>query len=102
MEAAGYSVAHVDPRDALADGSDLARTVGKRYHAYFRGTATAAIEDHQVTVIERAGAHSHQDVLRPGSRVWARSKHNAINSAETVDTVGFHLLLPRLLIRKFR
>src|ERR1700738_4035391 len=45
----------------------------------------------QIAVIERARAHSHQDLLRPGPGVLARSQHDPVNAAEAVDAIGFHL-----------
>jgi len=93
VEATGNSVANLDPCDPLADGSDLARAVRKRHDAELCLTATAAFEDHQVAVIERACAHSHQDLLRPGPEILARSQDDAANAAEAVDAMGFHLFL---------
>src|SRR5438132_2436553 len=79
MEATSNSIADLDPRYPIADGCNLTRTVGKRYHAELSRTATAALEDHQVAVVERARAHSHQDLLRPGLRVIARSQDYSVN-----------------------
>jgi hypothetical protein len=52
MEATGNSVANRDPCHAVADRSDLTRTVGERYHAELCRTATAAFEDHQIAIVE--------------------------------------------------
>jgi hypothetical protein len=57
-------------------------------------TSTAAFEDHQVTVIERARAHPHQDLLWRGARIWSRSEHDTVDAAEIIDAIGFHLFLP--------
>src|SRR5260370_39839310 len=94
MEGADDPVTELDPRHPVANGSALARAVGQRHHAELCRTATAAFEDHQIAVVKRAGAHSHQDLLRPGSGIFARSQHDPVNAAEAVDAVGFHLLLP--------
>jgi hypothetical protein len=61
---------------SFANGSDLARAVGKRHDAELCWTATAAFEDHQIAVIERARAHSRQDLVRPGPGIFARSQHD--------------------------
>src|SRR5882762_713767 len=60
MEATGNSVADLDPCYPIADGCNLTRTVRKRRDAELRRTATATFEDHQVAVIERTRARSHQ------------------------------------------
>jgi hypothetical protein len=52
-----------------------------------------AFEDLQIAVIERARAHSHHDLLRPGPGVLARSPHDPVNAAEAVDPISFHLFL---------
>src|SRR5215469_3399600 len=90
MEAAGNSIADLDPRDTRADRCDLAGAIGKRYHAELGRTTTAALQDHQIAVIERARAYLQQDLLRPGLRILARSQHDAVNAAKAVDAVGFH------------
>src|SRR5215468_11049821 len=93
METAGYPVADFDPRHPVADRSDFAGTVGERYHAKLGRTATATFEDHQVAVIERTCPDPHQDLVRPGSRVFGRSPHDPANAAEAVYVIGFHLSL---------
>jgi hypothetical protein len=94
MEGADDPVAKLDPRHPVANGSDLAGAVGKRHDAQFCRTATTGLEDHQIAIIKRARAHSHQDLLRPGQRVLARSQDNSVNAAEGVDAVGFCLFPP--------
>src|SRR5258708_33921525 len=94
MEATGNSIAYLAPRHPVADGCNLARSVGERHDAELRRTATAAFEDHQIPVVERARAHSHQDLLRPEPGVLARSQHDPVNAAEAVDAVGFHPVFP--------
>jgi hypothetical protein len=91
MEGADDPVAKLDPRNAIAKGSDLSGAVGQRHHAELRRTATAAFLDHQIAIVKRARAHSHQDLLQPGPRVLARSQDDTVNAAEVVDAVGFHL-----------
>ena len=76
MEGADNPVAHLDQCHSFANGSDLARAVGKRHDAELCWTATAAFEDHQIAVIERARAHSRQDLVRPGPGIFARSQHD--------------------------
>src|SRR5260370_36945941 len=66
----------------------------KRHDAELCRTTTAAFKDHQIAVVERARAHPHQDLLRSGPRVLARSQDDPVNAAEAVDAVRFHLLLP--------
>jgi hypothetical protein len=63
MKAAGNPVANLDPRNSFADCCDLAGAVGQRHYADLCRTATAAFQDHQVPVVERARAHPHQDLL---------------------------------------
>jgi hypothetical protein len=75
MEGTDDPVADLDPPYPAANGSDLARAVGKRHDAELCWTATAAFEDHQIAVIERARAHSRQDLLRPRPGIFARSHH---------------------------
>src|ERR1700730_19353404 len=96
MEATGNSVANLDPRYTVADDCNLTRAIGERHDAELCRIATAAFEDHQVAVIKRARAHSHQDLLRSRSGVLARPKRDPVNAAEAVDAVGFHLFLLRL------
>ena len=62
--------------------------------AELRRTATAAFEDHQIAVVKRGRAHPHQDLPKPGAWVLVRSQHDAVNTAEAVDAIGFHLILP--------
>src|ERR1700730_9743115 len=94
MEATGNSVADFDPRHPLANGGDLTRAVGKRHDGELCRTSTATLEDHQIPIVERARAHSHQDLLRTGPGVLTRSQHDPVNAAEAVDAVGFHLFPP--------
>jgi hypothetical protein len=56
-------------------------------------TAAATFEDHQIAVVERARAHSHQDLFRPGPGILARSQHDPVNAAEAVDAIARHLFL---------
>src|SRR5258707_6294996 len=91
MEGADDPVAELDPRHLFANGSDLAGPIGKRHDTELCRTTTAAFEDHQIAVVKRARAHSHQDLLRSGPGVLARSQHDPVDA---VDAVGFHLLLP--------
>jgi hypothetical protein len=53
----------------------------------FVGTATAAFEDHQIAVVKRAGAHSHQDLLRPGPGILARSQDDPQTLVEARDHI---------------
>jgi hypothetical protein len=66
MEGADDPVAQLNPRYTVANGSNLAGAVGQRHYADLRWTATASFEDHQIAVVKRAGAHTHQDLLGPG------------------------------------
>src|SRR5258708_7237935 len=100
MEGADDPVAGLDPRYPVANGSDLARAVGKRHDAELCRTATAAFEDHQIAVVKRAGAHPHQDLLRPGTGILARSQDDSVDAAEAVDALSFHPSLFLLLNRK--
>jgi hypothetical protein len=52
MKAADDPVANLDPRDALADRKGFTGTVGKRYDAKPGRAAAAALEDHQIAIIE--------------------------------------------------
>jgi hypothetical protein len=66
--------------------SDVAMVPGRRFRqrSPHRGhqsvrtelgwTATAAFEDHQIAVIERARAHPHQNLPQSGPRVLARAQ----------------------------
>jgi hypothetical protein len=90
VEGADDPVAKLDPRHPVANGSDLAGTVGKRHDAELCRTATAPFEDHQIAIVERARAHSHQDFLRHWPGILARSQHDPVNAAEAVDAIGFH------------
>jgi hypothetical protein len=62
MKATGNSVTDLDPRNPFAHRFDLAGAVGQRHHANLCRTATAAFQDHQIAVVERARAHPHQDL----------------------------------------
>src|SRR6266853_3280043 len=93
MEGADDPIAQLDPRHPVANGSDLAGAVGKRHDTELCRTATAAFEDHQIAVVKRARAHSHQDFLWSGPGVLARSQDDSVNAAEAVDAIGFHLFL---------
>jgi hypothetical protein len=50
---------------------DFPSAVGKRHDTGLGRTATAAFEDHQIAVIQRTRAHSHQDFSKAGARVIA-------------------------------
>jgi hypothetical protein len=100
MKAAGNPVTTLDPRHSFADRRDFAGTVGQRHHAYLGWAATVAFEDHQIAVVERARAHPHQDLFRPGSRVLARSQYDVVNAAKAVDVVGFHFSFAIELTRR--
>jgi hypothetical protein len=41
-------------------------------------------------------AYSQQDLLSPGTRILARSEHDAVNTTEALDAVGFHLSISSL------
>ena len=56
MEGANDSVAGIDPRYPVTNGSDLAGAVGKRHDTELCRTATAAFEDHQIAVVKRVRA----------------------------------------------
>jgi hypothetical protein len=90
MKAPGNPVTTLDPRHSFADRRDFAGTVGQRHDANLGRTAAAALEDHQVAVVERARAHPHQDLFRPRTRVLARSQYDAVNTTKAIDVVGFH------------
>jgi len=93
MKATGNPVANFDPSNSFADRCDLAGAVGQRHYADLRRTATAALEDHQIAVVQRARADPHENLLQPGPRILARPQHDAVNAAEAVDAIGFHLVL---------
>src|SRR5271155_310378 len=94
MKAAGNPVTNLDPRNPFAERFDLAGTVGQRHHADLRRTATAAFQNHQIPVVQRACAHPHQDFLPPGPRAFARSELDSVDAAEALDVIGLHFLLP--------
>src|SRR5215472_7284863 len=91
MKAAGNPVTTLDPRHSFADRRDFAGPVGQRHHADLGWTTAAASEDHKIAVVERARAHPHQDLFRPGPRVLARSQYDAVDAAKAIDVIGFHL-----------
>src|SRR5215472_8850968 len=94
MKATGNPVTNLDPRHPVADRRDLASTVGQRHDADLRRTATAPFEHHQVAIVERAGAHPHQDLSQARPRILARSQCNAANTTKAIDVIGFHSFPP--------
>jgi hypothetical protein len=62
MEGANNRVAELASCHPLANGRNLTRAVGKRYDAKFCRAATAAFEDHQISVVKRARADPHEDL----------------------------------------
>jgi hypothetical protein len=71
MKTAGNSVANFDPRYSVADCCDFAGAIGQRHHTELRWTATAAVEDHQVSVVGRACASASEPRLG-----WAADTHS--------------------------
>ena len=101
MKAAGNPVADPDACHPVADRLNFAGAVGQGYYAELGRTATAAFEDHQITVIERTCPDPHQDFVRPRSRLFGRSPHDPANAAEAVYVIGFHLYLGEIRDRTF-
>ena len=81
------AVAQLNPRYTVAYCSNLAGTIGKWHDAELCRTATVAFEDHQIAVVKRASAHPHQDLLRPGPGILARSQHDPQTSVEARDHI---------------
>src|SRR6202035_2969847 len=72
MKATGNPVANFDPSNSFAYLCDLAGAVRQRHYADLRRTATTALEDHQIAIVERARADPHEDLLGPRPRILAR------------------------------
>jgi hypothetical protein len=87
MKGADDPVAWLGTSYSVTYGSDLARAVGKRHDADLCRTATTAFDDHQIAVVKRARAHPHQDLLRSGPGVLARSQDDPQTLVEARDHI---------------
>jgi hypothetical protein len=74
----------------ISCSADVAGTIIQRKEAELCRPPIAALQDHQVSVIEPARAHAHQDLFRCLPKIFARSQDDPIDAAEAVDMVRFH------------
>jgi hypothetical protein len=94
--------------NALAGRDDLARPVRQRDHRKF-GVAIGALDDALITVIQRGGAHAHQNL--PGRRLWISAggiEHQPVETGGFPHLIGFHAVsvwlssMPATLLRALR
>src|SRR3984893_8902290 len=94
MEAADNFIADRETADAVSNGGYFAGAVAERHNPELRRSPAAALQHHQITVVERSRVHPQENFAGSGPRIVARAQHHAVNAAKAIDAISFHFWVP--------